>query len=96
MLIVLFQFSCNLLIAQSWKPVPPADLSRIKPSDFADEDLDLPYYLKHFHRVANNVVETGPDRGFINIHVWRNAEGQKTYNARIMESILSLGTRRRT
>ena len=78
------------LRAQSWPKVQSVDLSDYKPSDFADDELDIPYYLKHFHTVANSVVETGPDKGFINIHVWRNSEGQKTYNARIMESILSL------
>ena len=78
------------LAAQSWPKVQAIDLADYKPSDFADDELDIPYYLKHFHTVANSVVETGADKGFINIHVWRNAEGQKTYNARIMESILSL------
>lgn len=77
-------------IAQTWPAIQPVDLARFKPADFNDDELDLPYYLKHFHTVANSVVETGPDKGFIRIHVWRNADGQKTYNARIMENILSL------
>jgi hypothetical protein len=85
----IFIFNANVA-AQSWPKVPPVDLAEFKPSDFRDDELDLPYYLKHFHIVANSVVETGPDKGFINIHVWRNKEGQRTYNARIMESILSL------
>src|SRR5688572_22135758 len=76
--------------AQSWSAVPPADLSRFKPSDFSDAELDIPFYLHHFHKLANGVTETGPNKGFINIHVWRNADGQQTYNARIMENILSL------
>src|SRR5690349_8339271 len=29
--------------------VPPADLSKLKPSDFADDELDLPYYVANFH-----------------------------------------------
>src|SRR5215216_7546411 len=77
-------------LAQSWPKVTAIDLAGLKPSDFTDEELDLPYYLKHFHIVANNVIESGPDKGFINISVWRNKEGNQTYNARIMESILSL------
>jgi hypothetical protein len=36
------------------------------------------------------VVETGPDKGFINIPVWRSPEDNKPYNARIMENMLSL------
>ena len=74
----------------SWSPVPPADLSKLKPSDFADDELDLPYYLTHFHRLANGVVETGENRGFIKVPVWRNVQDNKPYNARIMENILSL------
>jgi hypothetical protein len=76
--------------AQSWPPVPDIDLRTFNPADFKDDELDLPYYLKHFHTVANSVVETGPDKGFINIAVWRNKDGNKTFNARIMENILSL------
>ena len=74
----------------SWSPVPPADLSKLKPSDFGDDELDLPYYLAHFHRLANGVVESGENRGFINVAVWRNLQDNKPYNARIMENILSL------
>jgi hypothetical protein len=66
------------------------DLSKLHPADFRDDELDLPYYLAHFHRFAASVVEEGPDRGFINIDVWRSPRDQKPYNARIMESILSL------
>src|SRR5829696_8690061 len=82
--------SVNSAKCQSWPLVPDIDLATLKPSDFRDDELDLPYYLKHFHTVANSVVESGPDKGFINISVWRNKEGNQTYNARIMESILSL------
>ena len=73
-----------------WPKVPPADFSKLKPSDFADDELDLPYYLAHFHRLANSVVEEGDNRGFINISVWRNPQDNKPYNARVMENILSL------
>jgi len=73
-----------------WAEVPPADFSKLKPSDFTDDELDLPYYLAHFNLLANNVVPTGQDRGFINIAVWRSPQDNKPYNARIMENILSL------
>src|SRR2546423_1126925 len=74
----------------AWTTVPPVDWSKLKLEDFADDELDLPYYLSNFHRVANSVVETGENRGFIDIAVWRNQENNKPYNARIMENILSL------
>jgi hypothetical protein len=73
-----------------WEKVSPADFSELKPSDFSDDELDLPYCLQHLHQLANAVVEDGPDRGFFNTGLWRG-EGQKhTYNARIMESYLTL------
>lgn len=70
--------------------VPAADLSQLSPNDFRDDELDIPYYLAHFHRLANSVVTEGPDKGFINISVWRNPQDNQPYNARIMENILSL------
>jgi hypothetical protein len=84
--------------AAGWDPVPAVDLARMSPADFRDNELDLPFYLAHFRRLAESVVEQGPDRGFINIPVWRSVRDNKPYNARIMESILSLayfyGTKR--
>jgi hypothetical protein len=74
----------------SWPPVPPVDWSNLKPEDFSDDELDLPYYLGNFHKLANSVVETGENRGFIDLSVWRNQQDNKPYNARIMENILSL------
>jgi hypothetical protein len=74
----------------TWPEVPPADFSKLKPSDFNDDELDLPYYLAQFHRLANSVVPDGTDRGFINIAVWRNQQDNRPYNARIMENIVSL------
>ena len=68
----------------------PADLSKLSPSDFRDDELDLPYYLANFHRIANSVSLSGPRRGFIDIPVWRDLKDNQPYNARIMESILSL------
>ncbi len=93
--ILLILFFITLIQAQTspsaaWTKVPPVDWSKLKPEDFADNELDLPYYLYNFNRVANSVVETGENRGFIDLSVWRNEENNKPYNARIMENILSL------
>jgi hypothetical protein len=88
-LIVLFTVCVNPVQSQ-WPAVPDIDLSKLKPADFSDAELDIPYYLKHFHTFANSVVESGPDKGFINISVWRSPADNKPYNARIMENILSL------
>lgn len=68
----------------------PASVADFSSADFADSELDLPYYLSHFHRIANAVEMDGPDRGFINISVWRNPKDNKPHNARIMENILAL------
>jgi len=70
--------------------VPPFDPSRLRPSDFADADLDMPYNLTYLPRIANSVETDGPARGFINISVWRGTSQLHPYNARIMESILTL------
>lgn len=70
--------------------VAPVDAAKIRPRDFADADLDLPYYLVHFARLANRVRMEPPDRGFIELSVWRNEKDNRPYNARIMENILSL------
>jgi len=50
---------------------PPFDPSRLKPSDFSDADLDMPFNLTYLPRIANSIETEGPDRGFINISVWR-------------------------
>lgn len=70
--------------------VKSVDLSLIDPEMFTQEEWYVPYYLKHFSQVANGVLDTGANRGFIDIVVWRTPDVNKTYNARIMESILSL------
>jgi hypothetical protein len=75
---------------QSWPKVKEFDLAKWSPNDFKDDELDLPCYLKHFHSIANSVVESGPDKGFISLPVWRRPQDNKPYNARIMENILSL------
>jgi hypothetical protein len=82
--------SARQLVAATDDIVPPLDATKIHPSDFADADLDLPFALAHFARVANSIVTDGPDRGFINISVWRGTNQLHPYNARIMESILTL------
>ena len=76
--------------ATGWPQVPPVDWSKLSPADFADDELDLPYYLAHFHRLANSVVETGENRGFIDLAVWRGAQDNRPHNARVMENVLSL------
>jgi len=73
----------------AWEKVPPMDFSKLKPADFRDDELDLPYYLEHFHELANGVVEEGPNRGFIAGAFWRGAN-QPPYNARVLENYLSL------
>jgi hypothetical protein len=70
--------------------VPAFDATRVRPSDFSDADLDMPYNIAHLARIANSVEADGPDRGFINIAVWRGRPQLHPYNARIMESILTL------
>ncbi len=73
-----------------FRPLPPLDLTKLEPSQFDRSEADLVFYLAHFERFANSVVETGPDRGFIKIHVWRAPKDNQPHNARIMENILSL------
>jgi hypothetical protein len=70
--------------------VAPVDLSKHSPSEFRDDELDLPYYVANFHRLANSIALSGPRRGFIDIAVWRTPKDNEPYNARIMENILSL------
>ncbi|SPE37035.1 conserved exported hypothetical protein [Candidatus Sulfopaludibacter sp. SbA3] len=76
--------------AFAWDPIPKVDLAQLRPADFQDTELDLPFYLAHFKELADAVVEQGPDRGFIHIPVWRSPRENQPYNARIMESVLSL------
>lgn len=71
--------------AEAWPEVAPADFSRIHLSDFADHELEVPYHLFHFSRVANAVVEQGEHRGFLDLAVNREPADNRPYNARIME-----------
>ena len=66
--------------------VAPVDWSRLKPADFADHEIDMPYFLAHLSEVANAVVDEGPNRGFIALPVWRARSQNKPGNARIMEN----------
>lgn len=94
-----FSFSAPILFA-NLSQVAPVDLSSLQPDAFKDVELDrpwhagsahsMPYLLNHFHRLANAVVEEGPNKGFIDLHVWRRPRDNEPYNARIMENITSL------
>jgi len=83
-----------------WNALPPVDFSTLSPDSIKDWLMDRPagqgteydinYYIGHFHQLANAVVTTGPNQGFIDISVWRNAADNEPYNARIMENITTL------
>ncbi len=74
----------------SMPTVPKADLSTLKPSDFRDDELDVPFYLAHFHRLANSIEQAGPNRGFITLPVWRPKRHNRPYNARVLENYVVL------
>lgn len=77
------------ITAFAWDELPRVDWSKVKPSDFADDELDLPFYLQHFHVLADGIVEQGPERGWIKAGVWRG-EKDPSYNARVLENYLTL------
>ena len=87
-------------VQSTWNPLPPVDFSTISPDSLEDwlidrpasqgENRDIDYYIGHFHRLANAVRTSDPDKGFIDISVWRNQADNEPYNARIMENITSL------
>ncbi|HEX5170452.1 MAG TPA: hypothetical protein VFW11_14845 [Cyclobacteriaceae bacterium] len=70
--------------------VRAVDLNAIHAVEFSKEEWFVPYYLSHFSTVANSLIDTGANRGYINVVVWRTPDVNKPYNARIMENILSL------
>lgn len=76
--------------AQVWDLIPPADMQAIGLSAFEDSEIDLPYYVANFHKLATAVEPEDPHRGFIRASVWRPASENEPYNARVMENILSL------
>jgi len=87
----LFCFGGAALFSASAGPaVPPLDARNVRISDFRDSELKLALTLPHFARFANSVRMEAPDRGFIDISVWRNPKDNQPYNARIMENILPL------
>jgi hypothetical protein len=87
-------------VQNPWNPLPPVDFSTISSHAIRDELMDRPagqgveydihYYIGHFHQMANAVETTGTNKGFIDLHVWRNPVDNKPYNARIMENITTL------
>jgi len=76
--------------ASTAAPVAPMGWSAHPLTQFRDDELDLPYYLQHFSRLANAVRMEGADRGFIDLSVWRAPQDNRPYNARIMENLTSL------
>ena len=87
-------------VQSTWNPLPPVDFSSISPDAIEDWLIDRPvsqgahqdidYYIGHFHRLANAVRTSDPDKGFIDISVWRNRVDNEPYNARIMENLTTL------
>ncbi len=72
------------------EPVPEADLASLSVGDFTDAELVVPFYLAHFHRVANSIVLEGENRGFFTLPVWRPEKHNKPYNARVLENFMTL------
>ena len=70
--------------------VPAARLDRLKPWDFEDDELDIPFYLSHFHRLANSIAMTEPNKGFITVPIWRPKKWNKPFNARVLENYFSM------
>jgi hypothetical protein len=80
--------------------VAPVDWSGISPASVGDRHVYIPighqpnqsfaYYLGNFHRIANAVRDNEPNRGFIDIQVWRQRDHNIPQNARIMDNVLSI------
>jgi len=85
---------------KKWDPVPAMDFSTLSPNDFDNVSMDhrrnanaresMPYFLQNFSRVANCVIEEGPQRGYMDANIWRVVSSNQPYNARVMESHLCL------
>ena len=71
-------------------PDAVSDAHAYRPFHHNGKNRSLAYYLDHFHRLANAVRDTEPDRGFIDLAIWRRPQDNEPYNARIMENITSL------
>jgi len=78
------------MAAQFWDLVPPADMKAIGLKAFDESEIDLPYYVANFHKIATAVEPEDPNRGFIRAAVWRPAEENRPENARVMENIITL------
>src|SRR5680860_340221 len=90
MLTILFCSSKNEIQQTNLPEIKPVNLEDIDPNQFTEEEWYMPYYLKHFSEVANAIIDSGPNRGYIDISVWRSEEVNQPYDARIMENIMSL------
>lgn len=92
--------SSNQKTQNEWNLLPEVDFSTINPDSISDRLIyrlehlgpihDIDYDIGHFHRLANAVRMTEPEKGFIDISVWRNPNDNRPYNARVMENITSL------
>lgn len=93
----------NAQTAASLPLVEPMDWSVADPSDISLDDAYVPfskdhslhgqslaYFLGHFHRLANAVRDEEPNKGFIDIVVWRPRSENVPINGRIMDNILSM------
>ena len=89
-ILAVFVLAATAAVAAPLPELAPPDFSRIKPADFADDELDLPYLLAHLHTVANAVVAEGELQGLFTLPVWRAEKDNRSYNARIMENHLAL------
>jgi hypothetical protein len=77
----------------NWSNHAAADVSdayAYRPLQHNGKNSSLAYYIGHFHRLANAVRLEEPNRGFIDLKVWRRSSDNEPYNARIMENITSL------
>ncbi len=81
---------CGCDTSEKLPPVREVDLNKTDLNHFSEEEWFVPYYLRHFAAVANSVADTGENRGYFNVSVWRGTHNHHPYNARIMEGILSL------
>lgn len=83
--------------------VAPMDWSVFNPNDISIEEAYVPfsqdhsyhgrslaYFLGHFHQLANAVRDVEPNKGFIDIVVWRPRSENVPENGRIMDNILSM------
>jgi len=80
-------------------PPPPSEVetgtvqdltSQVNPAQFAGEDHKYGYHLRHLPTVANAVLMEGPNRGFIDLPVWRSKQHNVPGNARVLENHVSL------